>query len=133
MPLVGLDPRPYIRNTRLLHLIPLFTLHSLLINRQNDYHLAPQARRARYYDFKPLMDVFMLIERTVNVDVDAMNPEFIKSLPITPHDQTSNQIHVHERMSDPANRQLLVDVAREYKGRGWLDIYTRAVLPPLKN
>lgn len=56
-----------------------------------------------------------------------MDPEFIKSLPIVPHDMTSNQIHVHGRMSDPSNRQLLLDVAREYKDRDWLAIYTRAV------
>jgi hypothetical protein len=56
-----------------------------------------------------------------------MDPDFIKSLPIVPHDMTSNQIHVHGRMSDPSNRQLLLDVAREYKDRDWLAIYTRAV------
>ena len=63
----------------------------------------------------------------VNVDVDAMDPDFIKSLPITPHDMTSNQIHVHGQMSEPKNRQLLLDVAREYKDRSWVDVYTRVV------
>ncbi|KAI9370911.1 hypothetical protein BJX61DRAFT_548654 [Aspergillus egyptiacus] len=74
------------------------------------------------------------LEEQVNVDVDAMDPAFIKNLPITPHDMTSNQIHVHGQMSEPANRQLIADVAREYKGRSWLEIYTRvAVLLCKKN
>ncbi|KAL4764912.1 uncharacterized protein BDW70DRAFT_129065 [Aspergillus foveolatus] len=74
------------------------------------------------------------LEEQVNVDVDAMDPDFIKSLPITPHDMTSNQIHVHGQMSEPKNRQLLLDVAREYKDRSWVDVYTRvAVLLCKKN
>ena len=31
---------------------------------------------------------------TVNVDVDWMDPEYIKTLPFKPHDQTSNQLWV---------------------------------------
>ncbi|BCS26328.1 uncharacterized protein APUU_51039S [Aspergillus puulaauensis] len=68
------------------------------------------------------------LEEQVNVDADAMDPDFIKSLPIVPHDMTSNQIHVHGRMSDPSNRQLLLDVAQEYKDRDWLAVYTRAAV-----
>ncbi|KAL4917186.1 hypothetical protein BDW62DRAFT_184344 [Aspergillus aurantiobrunneus] len=74
------------------------------------------------------------LEEQVNVDVDAMDPTFIQNLPIVPHDMTSNQIHVHGQMSAPANQSLLADVTREYKGRGWLEIYTRvAVLLCKKN
>ncbi|KAL4790403.1 hypothetical protein BDV19DRAFT_394070 [Aspergillus venezuelensis] len=68
------------------------------------------------------------LEEQVHVDVDAMDPAFIKSLPITPHDMTSNQIHVHGRMSHPENRQLLLDVTKEYKGKSWMEIYTRAAV-----
>ncbi|KAL4785496.1 hypothetical protein BJX76DRAFT_180236 [Aspergillus varians] len=74
------------------------------------------------------------LEEQVNVDVDAMDPVFIQSLPIIPHDMTSNQIHVYGQMSDPSNEQLLADVAREYKGRSWVEVYTRvAVLLCKKN
>ncbi|KAL4910276.1 hypothetical protein BDW74DRAFT_186360 [Aspergillus multicolor] len=68
------------------------------------------------------------LEEQVNVDVDAMDPEFIKALPITPHDMTSNQIHVQGQMSEPQNKQLLIDVAREYKGKTWVEVYTRAAV-----
>ncbi|RDW90546.1 uncharacterized protein DSM5745_02321 [Aspergillus mulundensis] len=68
------------------------------------------------------------LEEQVNVDVDAMDPDFIKALPIIPHDMTSNQIHVHGQMSEPKNRQLLLDVAHEYKGKSWVEIYTRAAV-----
>lgn len=64
---------------------------------------------------------------TVNVDVDWMDPGFIKSLPIVPHDMTSNQLFVHAQMCHPDNEQLFMDVVREYKDKGWLAIYTRMV------
>ncbi|KAK6813416.1 hypothetical protein RU639_011304 [Aspergillus parasiticus] len=65
------------------------------------------------------------LEDQVNVDVDWMDPVFIQSLPITPHDMTSNQIHVHAQLQNPIHKGLIAEVAREYKGRGWLAIYTR--------
>ncbi|KAH8433966.1 uncharacterized protein LDX57_011602 [Aspergillus melleus] len=65
------------------------------------------------------------LEDQVNVDVDWMDPVFIQNLPITPHDMTSNQIHVHAQLENPINKELIAEVAREYKGRGWLAIYTR--------
>ncbi|GKZ21812.1 hypothetical protein AbraCBS73388_007727 [Aspergillus brasiliensis] len=65
------------------------------------------------------------LEEQVNVDVDWMDPAFIQSLPITPHDMTSNQVHVHAQLENPINRELIAKVAREYKDRGWLATYTR--------
>ncbi|KAL3475978.1 hypothetical protein BJX99DRAFT_270794 [Aspergillus californicus] len=74
------------------------------------------------------------LEEQVNVDVDAMGTAFIQDLPITPHDMTSNQIHVHGQMTDPINKQLVTDVVRTYHDRSWLEIYTRiAVLLCKKN
>lgn len=63
----------------------------------------------------------------VNVDVDWMDPEYSKSLPIVPHDMTSNQLWVHEQMCNPDNEQLFLDVVKECKSQGWLAIYTRMV------
>ncbi|OJJ96423.1 hypothetical protein ASPACDRAFT_125025 [Aspergillus aculeatus ATCC 16872] len=65
------------------------------------------------------------LEDQVNVDVDWMDPVFIQSLPITPHDMTSNQVHVHAQLENPIHQDLIAEVAREYKGRDWLSIYTR--------
>lgn len=65
------------------------------------------------------------LEEQLNVDVDWMDPGFTKSLPIVPHDMTSNQLFVHAQMCHPDNEQLFMDVVREYKDKGWLAIYTR--------
>ncbi len=56
-----------------------------------------------------------------------MDPEYIKNMPITPHDQTSNQHFVDVQLCHPSNKDLLPDVAREVKVQGWIAIYTRAV------
>lgn len=69
---------------------------------------------------------------TVDVDVDWMDPEYIKNMPIKPHDQTSNQLWVNIELHRPSNAQLLRQVARELKDEGWLAVYTRVVsLPPM--
>ena len=56
-----------------------------------------------------------------------MDPTFTKSLPIVPHDMTSNQLWVDQQMAHPDNRQMLLDVCKEYKSKGWLAAYTRVV------
>ncbi|CRK29918.1 hypothetical protein BN1708_005057 [Verticillium longisporum] len=72
--------------------------------------------------------------QTVNVDVDWMDPEYIKGMPIVPHDQTSNQLWVDIQLGDDSNRDLLLETAKELKNEGWLAIYTRmAVLMCKKN
>ncbi|KAL8297354.1 hypothetical protein RB597_006449 [Gaeumannomyces tritici] len=74
------------------------------------------------------------LEELLDVDVDCMDHDFIKSMPIKPHDQTSNQKFVDLELADPANRDLMVQVAKELKGADWLAIYTRvAVLLCKKN
>ncbi|KAK6224484.1 transaldolase b [Colletotrichum tabaci] len=74
------------------------------------------------------------LEEQLNVDVDWMDPEYIKSMPIVPHDQTSNQLWVDIQLGHPSNRDLLLETAKELKDEGWLAIYTRmAVLMCKKN
>ncbi|KAJ6443393.1 transaldolase [Purpureocillium lavendulum] len=71
---------------------------------------------------------------SVNVDVDWMDPEYIKNMPIKPHDQTSNQLWVDIELGSPSNADLLAQTARELSDKGWLAIYTRmAVLMCKKN
>ncbi|PNY29015.1 Transaldolase [Tolypocladium capitatum] len=55
---------------------------------------------------------------TVNVDVDWMDPEYIKRMPFKPHDQTSNQIWVDIQLGHESNRELLLQTAKELKGKG---------------
>ncbi|PTB81932.1 aldolase [Trichoderma longibrachiatum ATCC 18648] len=63
-----------------------------------------------------------------------MDPEYIKSMPIKPHDQTSNQLWVDIQLGHPSNAELLAQTAKELKDKGWLAIYTRmAVLMCKKN
>ncbi|KAL9943560.1 hypothetical protein D7B24_006847 [Verticillium nonalfalfae] len=74
------------------------------------------------------------LEEQLNVDVDWMDPEHIKGMPIVPHDQTSNQLWVDIQLGDDSNRDLLLETAKELKNEGWLAIYTRmAVLMCKKN
>ncbi|KAK1460749.1 transaldolase [Colletotrichum melonis] len=74
------------------------------------------------------------LEEQINVDVDWMDPEYIKSMPIVPHDQTSNQLWVDIQLGHESNRHLFLETAKELKNEGWLAIYTRmAVLMCKKN
>ncbi|KAJ5087426.1 hypothetical protein N7456_011042 [Penicillium angulare] len=74
-------------------------------------------------DIQTWLDV---VSTQLNVDLDYMDPEFTLSLlPVVPNDMTSNQFIVHDRMCHPDNEALLKEVAKEYKDRGWLAIYTR--------
>ncbi|KAL7896015.1 aldolase [Trichoderma sp. SZMC 28014] len=74
------------------------------------------------------------LEEQLNVDVDWMDPEYIKAMPIKPHDQTSNQLWVDIQLGHPSNAQLLVETTKELQDQGWLAIYTRmAVLMCKKN
>ncbi|KAI0505985.1 hypothetical protein F5B22DRAFT_651149 [Xylaria bambusicola] len=74
------------------------------------------------------------LDELLNVDVDWMDPEYIKNMPIKPHDQTSNQLWVNIELHRPSNAQLLQKVAQELKDEGWLAVYTRiSVLMCKKN
>lgn len=68
---------------------------------------------------------------TVNVDVDWMDPDYIKSMPIKPHDQTSNQIWLGIQLAHASNAAALKQTAKELAGEGWLAIYSRMVVLPL--
>lgn len=56
-----------------------------------------------------------------------MDPEYIKNMPIRPHDQTSNQLWVDIQLGDASNADLLAQTTKELKDAGWLAIYTRMV------
>lgn len=61
------------------------------------------------------------------VDVDCCDPEVAKSLPFVPHDMTSNQALIHERIVAPENKELVETTIRELKGADWLDVHTTLV------
>jgi hypothetical protein len=63
----------------------------------------------------------------VNIDADTLDSAFIASLPIRPHDVTSNPGFLHEQIANPANLKLMEDLVTELKGASWVDVYTRAV------
>lgn len=64
----------------------------------------------------------------MKIDIDCMDPaETRKVLPFKPYDQTSNQRLVYEQMISPENRALFLQVAREYKDKGWEAILDRMV------
>ncbi|RDL36003.1 Uncharacterized protein BP5553_06615 [Venustampulla echinocandica] len=65
------------------------------------------------------------LEEQLNVDVDCMDPTFAKSLPFTPHNQTSNQLLVNEQMSIPENKELFLKAVRERKDQGWEAVLDR--------
>jgi hypothetical protein len=56
-----------------------------------------------------------------------MDPTFAKSLPFTPHNQTSNQLLVNEQMSIPENKELFLSAVREYGSQGWEAVLNRIV------
>ena len=61
-----------------------------------------------------------------------MDPEYIKSMPFKPHDQTSNQLWVDIQLGHPSNADLLAQTAAELKKSGWLAVYTRMVCEKLR-
>ncbi|KAI1160359.1 hypothetical protein F5B18DRAFT_513245 [Nemania serpens] len=74
------------------------------------------------------------LEEQLDVDVDWMDPEYVKNMPIKPHDQTSNQLWVNIELHRASNAELLQQTAKELKDKGWLAVYTRtAVLLCKKN
>ncbi|PSR77322.1 hypothetical protein BD289DRAFT_445513 [Coniella lustricola] len=70
------------------------------------------------------------LEQQLDVDVDWMDTEYIKTMPdrlgLVPHDQTSNQLWVDIELHKQSNAELLKQAARELNGKSWLHIYTRA-------
>ncbi|KAJ7071993.1 hypothetical protein C8F01DRAFT_973396 [Mycena amicta] len=66
-----------------------------------------------------------VLETQLNVDVDTMDPSVAKSLPFKPHDMTSNQFIVLERMQMEENRELVLKVVRECGEKGWEAVVDR--------
>ncbi|OJJ03994.1 hypothetical protein ASPVEDRAFT_891240 [Aspergillus versicolor CBS 583.65] len=74
------------------------------------------------------------LQEQLKVDIDCMDPdESRKLLPFKPYDQTSNQRLVYEQMTSTENRDLLLQVARGYKHKGWEAILDRSALLSAKN
>ncbi|KKY16855.1 putative transaldolase [Phaeomoniella chlamydospora] len=73
------------------------------------------------------------LDEQLNVDVDWMDPEYTKSMPIKPWDQTSNQLWVDIQMNHPDNQEMFSKTVKEYKDKGWLAIYTRVAVLMCKN
>jgi hypothetical protein len=53
------------------------------------------------------------LEQHLNVDCDNLDPAFIQTLPIRPHDQTSNQRIVHEAFVAPENKEFMEKTVKE--------------------
>ncbi|OCT44595.1 hypothetical protein CLCR_06278 [Cladophialophora carrionii] len=67
------------------------------------------------------------LEELCNVDVDDVDTEVVKSLPFTPHNQTSNQAIITKRLLEPKNKALLEDLIDKYGKEGWEHVYNMAV------
>ncbi|GFZ48393.1 hypothetical protein JCM24511_06141 [Saitozyma sp. JCM 24511] len=63
------------------------------------------------------------LSQKVNIDVDCLDADFVASLPITPHDMTSNPRFIQEQLGSPANRPMVVEVVKSMPGRVWDEIY----------
>ncbi|KAL7793852.1 hypothetical protein V8C37DRAFT_409413 [Trichoderma ceciliae] len=66
------------------------------------------------------------LEDLCNVDVDDADTELIKSIPFTPHNQTSNQAIITNALV--ADEPLLKDLVRQYGSQGWERVYDQAAV-----
>lgn len=76
---------------------------------------------------KPTPSLIEQLEEHMNVDVDSLDPIFVQSLPIQPHDQTSNQRIVHEAIVNPAHQTDVEQIIRSAPGASWEEVYARCV------
>jgi transaldolase len=65
----------------------------------------------------------------VKVDVDSYHLSWIKAVPFTPHDVTSNQIVIQQQMTMDENKDIIEQTIKEMKDKEWLDIHTVLVGP----
>ena len=76
----------------------------------------------------PRMSKTTLLEQLeqsgVNVDVDSYHLSWIKAVPFTPHDVTSNQIVIQQQIMLEENKELVEETIKEMKDAEWFDIYT---------
>ncbi|GMK59201.1 hypothetical protein CspeluHIS016_0702160 [Cutaneotrichosporon spelunceum] len=63
------------------------------------------------------------LEERVAVDADTYDVDFIRTLPIVPHDATSNQGFIHAALIDPLNEPLVKGVVDELRGASWEEVY----------
>ncbi|OAL24959.1 hypothetical protein AYO20_10562 [Fonsecaea nubica] len=66
------------------------------------------------------------LEELCNVDVDDVDTALIKSLPFTPHNQTSNQAVITKELLNPENQTLLEDLVDKHGKEGWEKVYNMA-------
>ncbi|RFU75021.1 hypothetical protein TARUN_7226 [Trichoderma arundinaceum] len=66
------------------------------------------------------------LEDLCNVDVDDADTELIKSIPFTPHNQTSNQAIITNALL--ADEPLLKELVRKYGSQGWERVYDQAAV-----
>ncbi|KAL7966166.1 hypothetical protein HDV63DRAFT_176099 [Trichoderma sp. SZMC 28014] len=66
------------------------------------------------------------LEDLCNVDVDDADTRLIKSIPFTPHNQTSNQAIITNALL--ADEPLLKDLVRQYGSQGWERVYDQAAI-----
>ncbi|KAL7943960.1 hypothetical protein V8C42DRAFT_327306 [Trichoderma barbatum] len=66
------------------------------------------------------------LEELCNVDVDDADTELIKSIPFTPHNQTSNQAIITNALL--ADEALLKDLVRQHGSQGWERVYDQAAI-----
>ncbi|KAK6450231.1 transaldolase [Trichoderma asperellum] len=64
------------------------------------------------------------LEDLCNVDVDDADTALIKSIPFTPHNQTSNQAIITNALL--ADQALLKNLVRQYGSQGWERVYDQA-------
>ena len=97
-------------------------------------HLShPHRLQAFHHSFTMTRDLSLLeqLENSgVKVDVDSYHLSWIKAVPFTPHDVTSNQIVIQQQMLLPENKEIIERTVREMKDKDWLDIHTVLVSPP---
>lgn len=65
----------------------------------------------------------------VNVDVDSYHLSWIKAVPFTPHDVTSNQIVIQQQIMLDENKELVEETIKEMKDADWFEISTVLVCP----
>ncbi|EXJ70754.1 uncharacterized protein A1O5_05744 [Cladophialophora psammophila CBS 110553] len=68
------------------------------------------------------------LEELCNVDVDDVDTELIKSLPFTPHNQTSNQAVITRELLKPEHKVLLEELVDKYGKEGWEKVYNMAAV-----
>ncbi|UKZ69467.1 uncharacterized protein TrAtP1_010474 [Trichoderma atroviride] len=66
------------------------------------------------------------LEDLCNVDVDDADTGLIKSIPFTPHNQTSNQAIITNALL--ADEALLKDLVRQHGSQGWERVYDQAAI-----